>query len=175
MTQSSVSKVTSVINRSGAAALLSALVVFFGCSSSHSLRLDAAVPVYFGNAPPSELPLDTVHAQFVNHVLVATSHVKEKEKVVQGKSTTLTREGSEGIVGDASVQVADVLEHDPDRFIGNSKILARVEVYVPLTSYLTEFLSVIFMSQSQSEGLGEASSETIEISGTAYKTRKANR
>ena len=173
-----VSNTTNAVKRSCAVLFLSAGIALFaliGCSSSHSLQLNAAQPVYFGNAPQSALPLDSAHVQFIKQISVMSSHVAEEEKVVQGKSTTFTKEGSEGIRGDVVVQVEDGLENDPDRFIGNAEIRARVEAYVPWTSFFTEFLAVIFTGQARSEGMGEASSETIEISGTVYKVRRVNR
>ena len=178
VTQRSVSNSTKAARKSCAVLFLSvgiALIAFIGCSSSHSLQLDAPQPVYFGKAPQSALPLDSAHVQFIKQISVMSSHVAEEEKVVQGKSTTFTKEGSEGIRGNVVVQVEDGLENDPDRFIGNAEIRARVEAYVPWTSFFTEFLAVIFTGQAKSEGMGEASSETIEISGTVYKVRRVNR
>ena len=148
------------------------LIALAGCSSLHSLQIEVPQPVYFGNAPQSALPLDTARVQFVKRILVATSHVKEKEKVIQGKSTTFTKEASEGILGDAVVQVADALENDPDRFIANAEFCTQDEAYIPLTTFFTDFLASIFLSDSKSEGLGEASSETIEIAGTVYRVRR---
>jgi hypothetical protein len=151
------------------------MMALIGCSSSHSLQLDAPQPVYFGIAPQSALPLDSAHVQFIKQISVKSSHVAEEEKVVQGKSTTFTKEGSEGVQGNVVVQVESGLENDPDRFVGNAQIRARVEAYIPWTSFFTEFLAVIFTGEAKSEGMGEASSETIEISGTVYKVRRDNR
>ena len=152
-----------------------ALVALIGCSSSHTLQLDAPQPVYFGNAPRSALPLDSVHVQLVKQVLIATSHVAEKEKVVEGKSTTITKEGSEKIVGDASARVLEAVGNDSLRFIGNGEIRARIEAYIPWTTFATEFLGAILIGNTSSEGLGESSSETLEMSGTVYEVRRIER
>ena len=156
----------------GAGSLLIALA---GCSSSHSLQIDVSQPVYFGSAPKSALPLDTARVQFVREMFVETAHTAEKEKVVEGKSTTITREGSESIVGDASARVQEALGNDSLRFVGNGEIRARVEVYVPWTSFFTDFLGAIFLGSTTSEGMGEASGETIGISGTIYSVRRVER
>jgi hypothetical protein len=177
ITQRSLSEVMSVVDKSGAVLLLSAgiaLIALIGCSSSHSLEIYGPQPVYFGNVTQSALPLDTAHVRFIRPILVGTSHVKEKEKVVQGKSSTFTKEGSEGVVGDAVLQVKDALGENPDRFIGNAEIRARVEAYVPWDSIISELLMGIFSGESKSEGLGEASRETMELSGTVYNVRRTN-
>jgi hypothetical protein len=151
------------------------LIALAGCSTPHSLQIDVPQPVYFGNAPGSVLPLDTAHVQFVRQIFVETAHTAEKDKTVGGKSTTITMEGSEKIVGDASAQVEEAVGNDSLRFIGNGEIRARLEVYIPWTSFFTEFLGAIFIGNTTSEGLGEASSETIGISGTVYNVRRINR
>jgi hypothetical protein len=153
----------------------SLLITLAGCSSSHSLQIDAPQPVYFGSAPGSALPLDTAHVQFVRPIVVETVHTAEKEKVVEGTSSTITKEGSETMVGDASARVQEAIGNDSLRFIGNGEIRARVEVSVPWTSFFTEFLGAVLFGSTTSEGLGEASGETIGIAGTVYSVRRNDR
>lgn len=148
------------------------LIALAGCSSTHSLQIDLSQPVYFGKAPQSALPLDTAHVQTVKPILVQTTHVVEKEKVIKGKSTTFTKDASEDIQGDVAAQVEEAMENDSDRFVANAEFRTEVEAYIPLTTFFTDFLASIFLSDSKAEGMGEASSETIEVAGTVYKVRR---
>jgi hypothetical protein len=146
-----------------------------GCTSSHTVQLEAPQPVYFGTAPPSLLPLDSTHAQFLKTILLTTSHVAEKEHSVQGQSVSIEKEASEGVRSDVAAQLGKALENDPDRFIGNSRMQAHIEVYVPIETYLMDFLGTIIFKSATTEGAGETSSETIGVSGNVYTVRRTGR
>jgi len=152
-----------------------ALLTFGGCTSSHTLVLHAMQPVYFGNVTPFSQTSDSAAMQFAGRIAASSAHVAEKEKVVQGDYTTFSKDASEGIVGDFDTEVGNALGNDPEKFIGDTEIRARIEQYVPLDAVLVEVLGMIFIKEPQSEGMGEASSETIEISGTVFKIRRAVR
>lgn len=151
-----------------------ALVALTGCSSSHTLRVDASQPVYFGVAPLSMLPLDSTHTHFVKNVRLATAHVSEKASIVQGESASIEKEASDNVIGDVGLQVAQALGPDTVAFIGNAKIRADIEAYIPVSTYVVGFLGSLFIKDATTEA-GEASSETIEILGNVYSVRRAAR
>jgi hypothetical protein len=151
------------------------LTALTGCSSSHTLQVDASQPVYFGTAPLSLLPLDSTHTQFLETVLLTTSHVAEEEHTVQGKSGAIEKGASEGVYGDIAAQLGEVLGTDTDRFIGNAELQTHIAVYIPIETYMMGFLGAIIFKNVTTEGSGEASSETIGLSGNVYTVRRTGR
>jgi hypothetical protein len=172
----SVSQLAGVIRRSPAGLFLPfgiVLTALAGCSSSHTLELTGPQPVYFGSAPVSSLPLDSLHVQVVKEFVASTSHVSEKEHIVHNESVTFGKDASERIEGDVAAQVAKALENDPACFIGTAEIRAVIMASIPWDTYLTDLLGSVFISNPLTEGSGQKTSETIEISGAVYKARRA--
>ena len=152
-----------------------ALIAFVGCSSSHTFTLDAPQPAYFGKWRTSSFQNDTTRVQAVKPILLATSHTLEQEKVVKNRSMTFTKEGFESTEGDPAVQVDTLLHGDSTLFIGDSRIHATIEAYIPLSVFLNDILASLFGGGGTSEGLGEGSSEEIEVSGTVFKVEEGGR
>jgi hypothetical protein len=151
------------------------LTALVGCSSSHTLEIAVPQPVYFGSAPASLLPLDSVHVQTVKGIVASTSHVSEKERVVSGESLSFTKDASERVEGDIADQVGKALENDPSRFVATVEVRARIQASIPWDVYLTELLGLVFIKEASTEGSGQKTSETIEISGIVVKVQRSGR
>jgi fumarylacetoacetate (FAA) hydrolase family protein len=166
---------TGVVKRSRAPVFLPfgiVLTALVGCSSSHTLELSALQPVYFGSAPESLLPLDSAHVRVVREFVASTSHVSEKERVVYDESTSFAKDASERVEGDVAEQLGKALENDSDRFVGTAQVRAVIRASIPWDTYLTDLLGLVFIKNPLTEGSGQKTSETIEISGTMYKVRR---
>jgi hypothetical protein len=152
------------------------VMALIGCTSSNSVQIDAAQPVYFGTPPHSAVPIDSARVESIKSILVATSHISESGKSIGNETTTVSSDASERVVGDVVQQVGDALGNDTDRFISGGSVHATVETYIPLSTIVTYiFAGILVKNATASEGLGEASSETVEVSGNVYKVRRQNR
>ncbi len=164
-------------NRTGPlhATLALVLTVWFtaltGCSSSHTMELEASQPVYFGHAPESAIPLDSAHVQMVKSVLLTTSHQTEKEATPEGASLDANQGVSEKIVGDVAAQLKDSFGSDTEQFIARMEIRTTIDVSITWAVDLFELFTSGTVSNLSSDDAGRSSSETFDIVGTVYKKR----
>lgn len=146
-------------------------VVLTGCSSSHTLELEASQPVYFGHAPEPAIPLDSAHVRTVKSVLLTTSHQTEKEATPEGTSPDANQGISEKVVGDVAAQIKDSLGDDPEQFIAKMEIRATLDVSITWAVDLFELFTSGTVSNLSSDDAGRSSSETFDIQGTVFKKR----
>jgi hypothetical protein len=146
-----------------------ALVSLMGCSGTNYIHVDAHQPVYFGSPPKGIVLQDSAHIEFIRPLVATTSHITEKEKSTTIKDIHITSEGVEGTASSIELEVAKAFEEDPDRFISDVSLDARVEVYMPWDTIVLHVLGLIFSQETTSEGGGDASSEKITITGKVYR------
>jgi hypothetical protein len=140
-----------------------------GCSSANYIQVDAHQPVYFGSPPKGIVLLDSAHIEFIRPLVATTTHIVEKEKSTTIKNIHITSEGVEGTASAIELEIAKAFEEDPDRFISDVSLDARVEVYMPWDTIFFHFLGLMFSQETTSAGGGDASSETIKMTGKVYR------
>jgi hypothetical protein len=140
-----------------------------GCSGANYIQVDAQQPVYFGSPPKGIVLLDSAHIKFIRPLVATTSHIAEKEKTTTVKHIDITTGGLEETESSIELEVAKAFEEDPDRFISDISIRARVEAYIPWDTVVFDLIGLMFSQEAIAAGGADASSETITITGKVYR------
>jgi hypothetical protein len=154
---------------------VAALVTLAGCTTYHTFAVDAPQPVYFGTAPHAVLPIDSAHAQRLKSVHLFTTHIKEEATTIEGKTMGFEKEASENVYGNVAHQVAQAVGNDANGFIGDTRVVADIESYIPWDTYVMNILGSLFIKDRTGEGSGQATSETMEVVGNVYTTTGGKR
>jgi hypothetical protein len=107
--------------------------------------------------------------QFIRPLEATTSHLAEKEKKTTVKHIDITTGGVDKTESSVELEIARAFEEDPDRFISDVSICARVEAYIPWDTVVFALIGLIFSQEAIASGGTDATSETITITGKVYR------